>query len=75
MNNQELHGQMVSIGQIIDADATQKKQGIKMVFHFSRVVDADIQVEAETFGECVERAIQERIKACTPTKINGEVVE
>jgi len=48
---------------------------MKMIFHFIRVVDADITVEAETFGECVERAIQERIKACTPTKINGEVVE
>ena len=48
---------------------------MKMVFHFSRVVDSDITVEAETFGECVQTAIQERIKACTPTKINGEVVE
>ena len=48
---------------------------MRMIFHFSRVIDADISVEAETFGECVNMAIQERIKACTPTKINGEVIE
>ena len=48
---------------------------MKMIFHFSRVIDADIPVEAETVGECVQMATQERIKACTPTKINGEVVE
>ena len=48
---------------------------MKMIFHFSRVVDSDITVEAATFGECVQKAIEERVRVCTPTKINGEVVE
>jgi hypothetical protein len=48
---------------------------MKMIFHFSRVIDSDITVEAENFGDCVQKAIEERMKACTPTKINGEIVE
>jgi len=48
---------------------------MKMIFHFSRVIDSDITVEADDFGACVQTAIAERMKACTPTKINGEVVE
>ena len=73
MNNQELHEKMISQNPIIDAEAQQKNKGIKMVFHFSRVIDSDIHVEGADFGECVQKAINERMKACTPTKIQGEV--
>jgi hypothetical protein len=48
---------------------------MKMVFHFSRVVDSDITVEGSNVAECAQRAFDERMKQITPTKIQGEVIE
>lgn len=50
-----------------------KKPAMKMVFHFSRVIDSDIHVEGADFGDCVRKAIEQRMAMCTPTKIQGEV--
>ena len=48
---------------------------MKMVFHFTRVADSDIVVEAATIAECAQKAFDERMKQVTPTKIQGEVAE
>jgi len=56
-------------------DARQKKPLLKMVFHFPRVLDADIPVEAETEGACLDKALAERMKQCKPIAVKGEVVE
>jgi len=33
-----------------------------MTFHFSRVQDADITTEGDTYGSCFQKAIDERCK-------------
>ena len=48
---------------------------MKMIYHFSRVLDSDIAVEAETEGACLDKAPQERVKMCKPVAVKGEVVE
>ena len=47
----------------------------KMIFHFTRVLDTDIPVEAETVDECVKLALAEREKQCKPMKISGDIIE
>jgi hypothetical protein len=48
---------------------------MKMIYHFPRVLDSDIAVEAETEGQCLDKAIAERMKMCKPVAVKGEVVE
>jgi len=48
---------------------------MKMIFHFTRIVDSDISVEGETEGQCLDCALQERMKQCKPIGIKGEIVE
>ena len=49
---------------------------MKMVFHFQRVENTDIPVEAETEGQCLDKALAERAKQCKPTSMpKGEIVE
>ena len=47
----------------------------KMTFHFPRVEAADITVEGETEGQCLDKALAERAKQCKPTGVKGEVQE
>jgi hypothetical protein len=46
-----------------------------MIYHFSRVLDSDIAVEGATEGECLDKALAERMKQCKPVAVKGEVVE
>jgi hypothetical protein len=55
--------------------AAQKKELLKMKFHFIRTQDADITVGGNTIAECTQRAFDERMKQVTPVKIQGEVIE
>lgn len=48
---------------------------MKMIYHFPRVMDADIAVEGETEGQCLDKALTERQKQCKPNAVKGEVVE
>ncbi|MDD3961298.1 MAG: hypothetical protein PHT77_05485 [Bacteroidales bacterium] len=48
---------------------------MKMIYHFIRVADSDIPVEGADIAECTGKAIAERMKQVTPTKIQGEVIE
>jgi hypothetical protein len=48
---------------------------MKMIYHFPRVLDSDIAVEAETEVQCLDKAIAERMKMCKPVAVKGEVVE
>lgn len=47
----------------------------KMIFHFPRVEASDIQAEAETEGQCLDKALAERAKQCKPTGVKGDVTE
>lgn len=66
---------------IIDAETSRtseppiKKKSLKMIYHFSRVLEKDITVEGSTEGECLDRALYERMQQCKPTAVKGEVVE
>lgn len=48
---------------------------MKMIYHFTRVTDADIAVEGETEGQCLDKALAERAKQCKPVAVKGEVQE
>ena len=48
---------------------------MKMIYHFQRIEATDLPVEAETEGQCLDKAISERAKQCKPNNIKGEVVE
>jgi len=48
---------------------------MKMKFHFTRVLDSDISVEADSITECTKKALELRELECRPTKINAEVIE
>jgi hypothetical protein len=48
---------------------------MKMVFHFTRVEATDLPVEAETEGQCLDKALAERAKMCKPVAVKGEIVE
>ena len=48
---------------------------MKMIYHFVRVEASDLPVEGETVGQCLDKALQERMKQCKPQNIKGEVVE
>lgn len=48
---------------------------MKMIYHFPRVMDADITVEGETEGVCLDKALAERAKQCKPVAVKGEVQE
>ena len=62
---------------IIDAETyiAPKKSGLKMIYHFARILDSDIPVEGATEGECLDKALAERMKQCKPVAVKGEVVE
>ena len=47
----------------------------KMTFHFPRVDATDISVEAESEGQCLDKALAERAKQCKPVAVKGEVQE
>lgn len=47
----------------------------KMIYHFQRIEATDIAVEAETEGQCLDKALGERAKQCKPQGVKGEVVE
>jgi hypothetical protein len=48
---------------------------MKMVFHFTRILDSDIAVEGTSIADCTQKAIELRSVQCMPTKIAGEVSE
>ena len=48
---------------------------MKMIYNFPRVMDADITVEAETEGQCLDKALAELAKRCKPVAVKGEVQE
>jgi hypothetical protein len=48
---------------------------MKMIFHFVRVEQTDIPVEAESEGQCLDKAIAERMKMCKPVSVKGEIIE
>ena len=48
---------------------------MKMVYHFVRVEATDLPVEAETEGQCLDKALAERAKMCKPVAVKGEIVE
>lgn len=48
---------------------------MKMIFHFPRIADTDIPVEAETEGQCLDKALSERMKQCKPVAVKGEIIE
>ena len=47
----------------------------KMIYHFQRIEATDIPVEAETEGQCLDKALQERARQCKPAGVKGEIVE
>jgi hypothetical protein len=48
---------------------------MKMIYHFARVEATDLPVEAETEGQCLDKALTERAKMCKPVAVKGEIVE
>lgn len=48
---------------------------MKMVYHFPRIIGADITIEGTSIPECVQKAIEQRMIQATPTKIQGEIIE
>jgi hypothetical protein len=48
---------------------------MKMIYHFTRVEATDLPVEAETEGQCLDKALAERAKTCKPMTVKGEIVE
>jgi len=62
---------------IIDAESPRFRNApkLKMVYHFVRVEASDIKVEGDTEGQCLDKALVERAKACKPAAVKGEVVE
>lgn len=47
----------------------------RYIFKFPRCEAESIIVEADTFGEATDKAVAERVKRVTPTKIDGEIHE
>jgi len=35
---------------------------MKIMFHFARIPDADVTTEGDNFGECYQKAVEERQK-------------
>ncbi len=48
---------------------------MKYIFKFPRIDAASIVTEGNTFGECADKAITERVKHITPLKADGEVYD
>jgi hypothetical protein len=48
---------------------------MKMIYHFARIEATDIPVEAETEGQCLDKALAQRAQMCKPGAIKGEVIE
>lgn len=48
---------------------------MKYSFRFPRVDAENIIVEADTFGEAADEAVELRIAHATPTKLDGEIYE
>ena len=48
---------------------------MKMIFHFPRVLESDIKVDGVEAGDCLNKALSERQKQCTPMTVKGEIVE
>jgi hypothetical protein len=48
---------------------------MKMQSHFARVPDADITTEGENYGECFQKAIEERGKQFEAARLPATVKE
>jgi len=58
-----------------DSTYATKKKTLRMIYHFVRVEASDIPVEADTEGQCLDRALAERVKQCRPSNVKGEIIE
>jgi len=47
----------------------------RYIFKFPRCDAENITVDADSFGEATDKAVAERVKHITPTKIDGEIYE